>query len=135
MPLESKRRQNKVNVYLPSLRMKVLDHVYVFGHSCNMYKSDLRHIHDPVLSSLKMEGICFLYMGMLLYTVPQTNKITHIILHAPVTIFYSLYTKSMFILLTDNIEIKIKEVKGKESTLEQATKAHRGSRGIAMLFL
>jgi hypothetical protein len=24
-----------------------------------MYTSDLRHIHDPVLSSLKMEGIHF----------------------------------------------------------------------------
>jgi hypothetical protein len=24
-----------------------------------MYMSDLRHIHDPVLSSLKMEGIIF----------------------------------------------------------------------------
>jgi hypothetical protein len=23
--------------------------------------SDLRHIHDPVLSSLKMEGICFFF--------------------------------------------------------------------------
>jgi hypothetical protein len=32
---------NKVNVYLP------------------MYMSDLRHIHDPVLSSLKMEGLRF----------------------------------------------------------------------------
>jgi hypothetical protein len=30
---------NKVNVYIP------------------MYMSDLRHIHDPVLSSLEMEGI------------------------------------------------------------------------------
>jgi hypothetical protein len=27
--------------------------------TCNMYMSDLRHIHDPVLSSLKMEGIRF----------------------------------------------------------------------------
>jgi hypothetical protein len=24
---------------------------------CDMYMSDLRHIHDPVLSSLKMEDI------------------------------------------------------------------------------
>jgi hypothetical protein len=24
-----------------------------------MYKSSLRHIHDPVLSSLKMKGMCF----------------------------------------------------------------------------
>jgi hypothetical protein len=27
--------------------------------TCDMYMSDLRHIHDPVLSSLKMEGILF----------------------------------------------------------------------------
>jgi hypothetical protein len=25
--------------------------------TCDMYKSSLRHIHDPVLSSLKMKGI------------------------------------------------------------------------------
>jgi hypothetical protein len=31
--------------------------------TCDMFMSDLRHIHDPVFSSLKMEGICFfLYM-------------------------------------------------------------------------
>jgi hypothetical protein len=29
--------------------------------TCDMYMSDLRHIHDPVLSSLKMEGIRSLY--------------------------------------------------------------------------
>jgi hypothetical protein len=29
--------------------------------TCDMYKSSLRHIHDPVLSSLKMEGICLLF--------------------------------------------------------------------------
>jgi hypothetical protein len=27
--------------------------------TCDMYMSELRHIHDPVLSSLKMEGIFF----------------------------------------------------------------------------
>jgi hypothetical protein len=27
--------------------------------TCNMYMIDLRHIHDLVLSSLKMEGILF----------------------------------------------------------------------------
>jgi hypothetical protein len=33
--------------------------------TCDMYMSDLRHIHDPVLSSLKMEGIrsFFFYFG------------------------------------------------------------------------
>jgi hypothetical protein len=40
---------NKVNVYLP------------------MYMSDLRHIHDPVLSSLKMEGIRLLFVYLLLF--------------------------------------------------------------------
>jgi hypothetical protein len=33
--------------------------------TCDMYMSDLRHIHDPVLSSLKMEGIrSLLSVGM-----------------------------------------------------------------------
>jgi hypothetical protein len=27
-----------------------------------MYKSSLRHIYDPVLSSLKMKGICFIFI-------------------------------------------------------------------------
>jgi hypothetical protein len=30
-----------------------------------MYMSDLRHIHDPVLSSLKMEGIRLLFFLLL----------------------------------------------------------------------
>jgi hypothetical protein len=66
--------------------MKVPGHVYVLGYTytchtyccyvllylftrigytlltCDMYKSSLRHIHDPVLSSLKMEGIRFFYV-------------------------------------------------------------------------
>jgi hypothetical protein len=29
--------------------------------TCDMYMSDLRHIHDPVLSSLKMEGLPSLF--------------------------------------------------------------------------
>jgi hypothetical protein len=29
--------------------------------TCDMYMSDLRHKHDPVLSCLKMEGIRFFY--------------------------------------------------------------------------
>jgi hypothetical protein len=29
--------------------------------TCDMYKSSLRHIHDPVLSSLKMKGILSFY--------------------------------------------------------------------------
>jgi hypothetical protein len=32
--------------------------------TCDMYKSSLRHIHDPVLSSLKMKGILsFFFCG------------------------------------------------------------------------
>jgi hypothetical protein len=31
------------------------------SNTCNMYMSDLRYIHDPVLSSLKMEGIRLLF--------------------------------------------------------------------------
>jgi hypothetical protein len=31
------------------------------NNKCDMYKSSLRHIHDPVLSSLKMKGIRLLY--------------------------------------------------------------------------
>jgi hypothetical protein len=40
-------------------------HYYIFTRiaytllTCDMYKSSLRHIHDPVLLSLKMEGILF----------------------------------------------------------------------------
>jgi hypothetical protein len=33
---------------------------YIFL-TCDMYKSSLRHIHDPVLSSLKMKGIRFFF--------------------------------------------------------------------------
>jgi hypothetical protein len=34
-----------------------------------MYMSDLRHIHDPVLSSLKMEGTRLLY-----FPTPPTTR-------------------------------------------------------------
>jgi hypothetical protein len=37
--------------------------------TCNMYMSDLRHIHDLVLSSLKMEGICLVFHHCLHYVV------------------------------------------------------------------
>jgi hypothetical protein len=79
----------KVNVYLSSLMMKVLDHVYVLGltykcHTyccyayrlyfltCYMYKSSLRHTHDPVLSSLKMKGIRLLFY--LFSPTPSTTR-------------------------------------------------------------
>jgi hypothetical protein len=37
------------------------------NNTCDMYCSSLRHIHDPVLSSLKMKGI------RLLFTMPHTT--------------------------------------------------------------
>jgi hypothetical protein len=37
--------------------------------TCDMYMSDLRHIHDPVLSSLKMEGIRFVFSIRFLHTI------------------------------------------------------------------
>jgi hypothetical protein len=36
--------------------------------TCDMYMSDLRHIHDPVLSSLKMECIRFFCFTIVLHT-------------------------------------------------------------------
>jgi hypothetical protein len=33
----------------------------LYFFTCDMYKSSLRHIHDPVLSSLKMKGIRFFF--------------------------------------------------------------------------
>jgi hypothetical protein len=49
--------------------------------TCYLYKSSLRHIHDPVLSSLKMEGIrllllfhqCMLYFHADLKSTAQRN--------------------------------------------------------------
>jgi hypothetical protein len=37
--------------------------------TCDMYKSSLKHIHDPVLLSLKMKGIRLLYLSVFLCTV------------------------------------------------------------------
>jgi type III secretory pathway component EscU len=39
---------------------------------CDMYKTSLRHIHDLVLSSLKMEGICLLF-----YFLIAKNTVSH----------------------------------------------------------
>jgi hypothetical protein len=36
--------------------------VSVIFLTCDMYKSSLRHIHDPVLLSLKMKGIRLLFI-------------------------------------------------------------------------
>jgi hypothetical protein len=41
------------------------------NNTCGMYKSSLRHIHDLVLSSLKMKGI------RLLFIISQSHVILH----------------------------------------------------------
>jgi hypothetical protein len=46
--------------------------------TCDMYKSSLRHIHDPLLSSLKMKGIhsffvCIIYLAV--FTVKYLKEI------------------------------------------------------------
>jgi hypothetical protein len=41
--------------------------------TCNMYMCDLRHIHDPVLSSLKMEGIRLLFISRDCLTTEDGN--------------------------------------------------------------
>jgi hypothetical protein len=68
--------------------MKVPDHVYILYYvlmlcvsvyflTCDMYMSSLRHIHDPVLSSLKMKGIRLLFILVPL-PLPQTAP-THVL--------------------------------------------------------
>jgi hypothetical protein len=47
--------------------------------TCDMYMSDLRHTHDPVLSSLKMEGTRLLYFP----TPPTTLFIVFLPLPQP----------------------------------------------------
>jgi hypothetical protein len=42
--------------------------VYIFG-TYYIYKSSLRHIHDPVLSSLKMKGIRLLYFAFFILSL------------------------------------------------------------------
>jgi hypothetical protein len=44
--------------------------------TCDMYMSDLRHIHDPVLSSLKMEGIRLLLHEDLLLMLSNFRFLT-----------------------------------------------------------
>jgi hypothetical protein len=41
--------------------------------TCDMYMSDLRHIHDPVISSLKMEGIHLLF-SVHCFPIPSTTR-------------------------------------------------------------
>jgi hypothetical protein len=47
--------------------------------TCDMYMSDLIHVHDPVLLSLKMEGIRLLYFP----TPPTTLFIVSLPLPQP----------------------------------------------------
>jgi len=44
--------------------------------TCNMYKSSLRHIHDPVLLSLKVEVICFKMVSIYIYIYIYNLEIT-----------------------------------------------------------
>jgi hypothetical protein len=42
------------------------------NNTCDMYMSSLRHIHDPVLSSLKMKCICLLFPSLVIL-IPQIS--------------------------------------------------------------
>jgi hypothetical protein len=59
MPLESKRRQKFTRI--AAMRI-IFTRIGCTLLTCDMYMSDLRHIHDPVLSSLKKEGIRLLFL-------------------------------------------------------------------------
>jgi hypothetical protein len=49
-------------------------HVIIVSCStCDMYKSSLRHIHDPVLSSLKMKGILSFIIFLLIYILAEES--------------------------------------------------------------
>jgi hypothetical protein len=47
--------------------------------TCDKYMSSLRHIHDPVLSSLKMKGICFFCIGGLVRVMWNTKMVQNIL--------------------------------------------------------
>jgi hypothetical protein len=54
------------------------EHIIVMCIGCifltyDMYKSSLRHIHDPVLSSLKMKGIRFFFLIGIIYVRFSVN--------------------------------------------------------------
>jgi hypothetical protein len=61
-----------------------------------MYMSDLRHIHDPVLSSLKMEGICFFFLENLHLRI--TSKLTLYEVNDTGVLFYLTTVASQFML-------------------------------------
>jgi hypothetical protein len=47
----------------------------------DMYKSSLRHIHDLVLSSLKMEGICLLFSAFFLLNAAAAVESETFVVH------------------------------------------------------
>jgi hypothetical protein len=58
MLLESKKRQKFTHI--AAMRI-IFTRIGCTLLTCDMHVSDLRHIRDPVLSSLKMEGIRLLF--------------------------------------------------------------------------
>jgi hypothetical protein len=62
--------------------------------TCDMYMSDLRHIHDPVLSSLQMEGIRLLLLSSFV-TLLRCNCIS-VTINFP-TNFFSFGSRSVAI--------------------------------------
>jgi hypothetical protein len=60
--IDAVRKQKKAEVYTYSCSRIIFTRIGCTLLTCDMYMSDLRHIHDPVLSSLKMEGIRLLLL-------------------------------------------------------------------------
>jgi hypothetical protein len=63
MPLESKRRQKFTRIAVMRI---IFTRIGCTLLTRDMYMSDLRHIHDPVLSSLKMEGILLFFLTVII---------------------------------------------------------------------
>jgi hypothetical protein len=60
--IDAVRKQKKAEYNKPIAAMRIIfTRIGCTLLTCDMYMSDLRHIHDPVLSSLKMEGIRLLF--------------------------------------------------------------------------
>jgi hypothetical protein len=61
-------------------RLRITSTHIIFTHisctlfTCDMYMCRLRHINDPVLSSLKMEGICLLFCWVLHIALYSTRE-------------------------------------------------------------
>jgi hypothetical protein len=81
MPLESKRRQTFTRIAATRI---IFTRIGCTLLTCDMYMSDLRHIHDPVLSSLKMKGIRLLFSDtMYLQILFQLRVKTPMVLLTP----------------------------------------------------